>query len=325
MYDKQAIENCKSLLKDYLISHHSINPNNFFNCLNPTHEDRHPSMKYTDKFNKCKCFSCNAFYDIFDIIGIDYNTTSFKEQLQILEKLYPDYKVLNDDKKIDYTESNEIIDFTNYFNKCKKNICKSDYLLQRNIDLSLLEKYNIGFDETKNLIVFPINENCYFARSTINNSKIKSKGISYIWNENLIKESNENSIIYVTESIIDSLSLESIDPNIKTISLNGLPNYKRLLSVSKDNNYNGIFVLTFDNDKTGNEYQSLVKDELNKINITSFGTTMINNFLSDECKDLNEALIKDKEKLKRNYEYFDDVFKKYIEKNRIKKGCDYEL
>ena len=163
------------------------------------------------------------------------------------------------------------------------------------------------------MIIFPINKNCYFGRGVNKNIKIKSSGISYIWNEDLLKE-NENDLIYVTESIIDSLSLETIDPTIKTISLNGLTNYNRLLKVIEENHYSGNLVLAFDNDKKGLEYQEIVKNELEKLNVRSFSITLISTM--NDVKDLNEALMSDKNVLEKNYKYFNDNLLKFIEKNK---------
>ena len=170
--------------------------------------------------------------------------------------------------------------------------------------------------------MFPINKNCYFARSVNGDSKIKSKGTSYLWNEKLLDNSDNKTLIYVTESIIDSLSLETIDPDVKTIALNGLPNYKRLLKVIKDNGYKGSLVLAFDNDKSGKMYQDIVKEELTKLNVNSFSTSIISSL---DVKDLNEALIKNKESLIKNYNYFNDNFKIIIDKKFKEKGSDLEL
>ena len=44
-----------------------IDTNKAFRCLNPKHEDRHPSMRYDAKRHKVHCFSCGADYDIYDV------------------------------------------------------------------------------------------------------------------------------------------------------------------------------------------------------------------------------------------------------------------
>lgn len=316
LQDRTNIDNFKPLLADYLVNKKGINNiNGLFTCLNPEHEDRHPSMSYYKKANKCICFSCGAKYDLFDLIGMDYNVDSFKDKLEIANRLYPNVDI--DVPKVYnvYTSDEEykIIDFTNYYDKCSKQVNKTDYLFTRNIDSRLIDKYKIGYDDKRDMMVFPINKNCYFGRGVNSNMKLKSKGTSYLWNEDLLKD-NDNDLIYVTESIIDSLSLETIDKDVKTVALNGLPNYKRLLKVIEENDYKGNLILAFDNDKTGISYQEIVKNELEKLNIHSFSITLISTI--DGVKDLNEALMVNREKLENNFKYFDENFKIIIEKNK---------
>ena len=320
--DRESIDNFKPLLADYLMNKHGLNINKPFTCINPEHEDHHPSMSYSYKYNICKCFSCGASYDIFDLIGMDYNVESFKDKLEIVDQLYPNISNI-EFKKFDVIESsNNVIDFTNYFERCIKNLGETDYLMKRKINPELYKKYNVGYDNKKDMVVFPINKNCYFARGVSNNNKIKSKGTSYLWNEELLENSNKKTLIYVTESIIDSLSLETIDKDVKTVALNGLPNYKRLLKVVEDKNFIGNLVLAFDNDKSGLMYQEIVKKELSKLNVNSFSVTLISN---TDFKDLNEVLINDSEKLKSNYEYFNDSFTNVINRRLEIKGEDLEL
>lgn len=318
--DRETIDKFKSMLPDYLVQKHGININDFFTCLNPNHEDNHPSMSYWNKHDICKCFSCGTSYDIFDLIGLDYGVESFKEKLEIVDKLYPNISNIVF-KKFDVVESeNNVIDFTNYFKKCVNKIGDTNYLNDRKINPELLKKYNVGYDDKRKMVVFPINKNCYFARSVTGDGKIKSKGTSYLWNENLIN--SDNKLIYVTESIIDSLSLETIDPDVKTVALNGLPNYKRLLKVVEENKYNGTFVLAFDNDKTGIMYQDIVKEELTKLKVNSFSLTLIS---GTEVKDLNEALIKNKDSLMKNYKYVNDNLKIIISKREEERNSEIEL
>lgn len=303
----------KTYLRDYLERYHNINPKKFFRCLSPAHTDNHPSMMYTGKYNICHCFSCGVNYDIFDLIAIDYHIDSFKGQIKKVEELYSNHKPIyfnnssSDIKKYDYT---------NYYNSCIKNINKSDYLEGRKISKQLIEKYKIGYDERRKLVVFPITKNCYFARSTINNDKIKSSGKSDIWNKYLLK--NSNDIIYVTEGIIDSLSLEVIDPTVKTVSINGVGNIHSLVSAIKENNFNGIIVIAFDNDSIGKKASRDLKEELTNINVSSFSVSMIPSFSDKECNDINRALILDKQKLEEKYKYIDKCMKLVMEK-KLKK------
>lgn len=43
-----------------------------FQCLNPNHEDRNPSMRYLARSNTVRCFSCGWHGDVFDVVGAVY-------------------------------------------------------------------------------------------------------------------------------------------------------------------------------------------------------------------------------------------------------------
>ena len=316
-----SIAEYKTYLWDYLERFHNVSsPKRFFHCLNPNHIDNNPSMMFTDKYNICKCFSCGASYDIYDLIGLDYDLHNFKEQLEKVQELYLEYVPVKKEAKKDI--DNKIYDYTNYYNKCFKNRYKTTYLEQRGITRELIDKYKIGYDEERKLVVFPINKHCYFARSVVNNDKIKSRGSSDIWNKKYIKENNQ--LVYVTEGIIDALSLEVIDPNVKVMSINGVGNINSLIYALKENNFNGTIGIVFDKDGAGKKATDELKKELAKINVNSFSTSMIATFDDiSKVKDINMALINNKDLLKRNYEYINSALLQRINKEKEGDGIEY--
>lgn len=316
------ISEYKTYLWDYLEKYHNVtSPKRFFHCLNPNHIDNNPSMMFTDKYNICKCFSCGVSYDIYDLIGLDYDLHSFKEQLEKVQELYLGYVPVK--KEVKKEIDNKIYDYTNYYNKCFKNRYRTTYLEQRGITRELIDKYKIGYDEERKLVVFPINKHCYFARSVVNNDKIKSKGSSDIWNKRYIKENNQ--LVYVTEGIIDALSLEVIDPNVKVMSINGVGNINSLVYALKENNFNGTLGIAFDNDGAGKKATDELKKELAKINVNFFSTSMIATFDdTSKVKDINMALINNKDLLKRNYEYINSALLQCINKEKEGDGIEYQ-
>lgn len=316
-----SISEYKTYLWDYLQKYHNVtSPKRFFHCLNPNHIDNNPSMMFTDKYNICKCFSCGASYDIYDLIGLDYDLHNFKEQLEKVQELYLGYVPVK--KEVKKEIDNKIYDYTNYYNKCFKNRYKTTYLEQRGITRELIDKYKIGYDEERQLVVFPINKHCYFARSVVNNDKIKSRGSSDIWNKKYIKENNQ--LVYVTEGIIDALSLEVIDPNVKVMSINGVGNINSLIYALKENNFNGTIGIVFDKDGAGKKVTDELKKELAKINVNSFSTSMIATFDDiSKVKDINMALINNKDLLKRNYEYINSALLQRINKEKEGDGIEY--
>lgn len=316
-----SIAEYKTYLWDYLERFHNVSsPKRFFHCLNPNHIDNNPSMMFTDKYNICKCFSCGASYDIYDLIGLDYDLHNFKEQLEKVQELYLGYVPVK--KEVKKEIDNKIYDYTNYYNKCFKNRYKTTYLEQRGITRELIDKYKIGYDEERQLVVFPINKHCYFARSVVNNDKIKSRGSSDIWNKKYIKENNQ--LVYVTEGVIDALSLEVIDPNVKVMSINGVGNINSLIYALKENNFNGTIGIVFDKDGAGKKATDELKKELAKINVNSFSTSMIATFDDiSKVKDINMALINNKDLLKRNYEYINSALLQRINKEKEGDGIEY--
>ena len=84
---EQAKEYVKQGLEQYLQGK-GINTRKPFRCLNPEHNDSHASMSI-DRSSRsgihCKCFSCNAYYDTFDLIALDYGLT---DELEIFNKGY---------------------------------------------------------------------------------------------------------------------------------------------------------------------------------------------------------------------------------------------
>ncbi|MGN0902617.1 MAG: toprim domain-containing protein [Succinivibrio sp.] len=83
----QKKENLLKKLPDYLRAK-GINIESSFKCLNPKDASKIPCMKYDPRDNTVKCFNCNADYNIFDLIGLDYNLTSFAHQFIKAHELY---------------------------------------------------------------------------------------------------------------------------------------------------------------------------------------------------------------------------------------------
>lgn len=84
-----------SKLYDYLVKK-NINPDNNFNCLNPNHQDANSSMFFNFADNTVECPICHAKYNIFDLIGIDFNLSTYPEIFNKAVSLYlPNYAPSN--------------------------------------------------------------------------------------------------------------------------------------------------------------------------------------------------------------------------------------
>lgn len=328
MIDDQALEEIKEHLEDYL-KELGLNPTKLFNCLNPSHDDKNPSMSFNKNGNYVKCFSCGANYDIISLYAIQNNLDNSKDFKRIVEDLALKYNVSKTPitttikKATNVTPKKE--NYRKYINKCKKDINKSDYLIKRGLSEDLINKYSIGYDIKEHMIVLPISDTCYLGRYTDDTKGFKHhkpKGTSNeLFNGEYLKTSDFKTIIWVTESIIDALSLEEINQDIKAISLNSVNNASQLVQEAKDNNYNGVFVLALDTDYSGIKASEDLKEDLEAIGYkaiifnsdeTRFNTRSVDG-TEIKNKDINEWLLSDKNGLQKNATSLNDMLLSSLE------------
>ena len=77
----------KGKLPDYLRAK-GLNPASKFYCINPQDHSKLPSMSYDPNTQTVRCFNCKASYNIFDLIGFQYNLSSFKDQFIKAHELF---------------------------------------------------------------------------------------------------------------------------------------------------------------------------------------------------------------------------------------------
>lgn len=154
----------KAQLENYL-QYKGIDTRHPFRCLNPAHTDHHPSMSI-DRASKsglhCKCFSCGAYYDIFDLIRIDYGITN---EAAIFNKAYEIFNLDadNHEKKLKYQKQPKIeqniipignnestIDFTDAVKKAHEELLENKkalaYLQNRGLSMETIKFYKLGYD-----------------------------------------------------------------------------------------------------------------------------------------------------------------------------------
>lgn len=158
--DREAAKQyVKDQLENYLQSK-GIDTRHPFKCLNPAHVDKRPSMSIDRTSGSglhCKCFSCGAYYDTFDLIGIDYGLT---DEAEIFKKAYELFNLDVDGyTKRDYKPTThhkveqvnkETPDFTGAVQAAhealKSNPEALKYLKSRGLSKTI-KKYKIGYDK----------------------------------------------------------------------------------------------------------------------------------------------------------------------------------
>ena len=83
-YSQNDIDMVKPYIENYLIGK-GIDINRNFRCLDPEHEDKNPSMSYDKNNYVVHCFGCQKTYDIFGLIGLDYNLNKSDAFIKTME------------------------------------------------------------------------------------------------------------------------------------------------------------------------------------------------------------------------------------------------
>lgn len=202
-----------------------------------------------------------------------------------------------------------------YFKICHENVKNTDYFYKRGLNDEIIEKFNLGFDNSFianknvrghdnivwNAVIIPHNQNAFMARNTDINAqdRIRKEGNQDIFNlDALDKDGN----IFITEGEFDALSLESLGYN--ALALGGAHNYKFLIEHIKNKNIekNKVFYIATDNDDLGVMSCKELSAALYQLKI---------NFkiidISYPYKDINESLCKDKKALIYKLENIDKI------------------
>lgn len=233
--NRQIIDSLKENLPNYL-EMKGINIAKPFTCLNPSHEDRNPSMSYFKKGKNVHCFSCGETYDIFDIIGLDYGIDNFMEQTKKACQIF-NIKFIDAPKEEKYTEKtiDRSLQLKELYDLGEK---YPEYLLQRGITKQSCERYNLFKKDDR--VYFPVysGDICsgWCARAIDSNTQPKyknSSGSLDVWNGDYLKSPSNNRKLYVTEGVIDAICLEQM--GFLAAALCGSSNVNKFLDLCKEN------------------------------------------------------------------------------------------
>ena len=249
--------------------------------------------------NSDNTFHCNACSKHGDVIalymqvkGVDFKTA--------IEELAND--------KISYTKTQPIHkpkeskpepDFTQIINQASSKFKGSpaeQYINNRGISTKVAERFKLGYSESiyfngikNNALIVPVSKTFYFGRNLNPNSPDRfhnvSGGINTLFNKQALQQ--HETPVFVNESVIDALSIIEIESH--AVALNGV-DLKLLTQNLKSLNEYPTLILCLDNDKTGTNKTNELRTELQKIGIKFID----GRFILNDCKDANEALIKDR-------------------------------
>ena len=310
MVKEPTIEELKNFLGEYL-ELKGINTSSVFRCFSPTHEDKYPSMSFYKKGNICNCFACGEKYNIFSLVGMEYNLKGFKEQKEKVIELYKNKELIQDVNATIYSKKNTKVELESapqqketkerkypeldyYYLECKKRISETDYLQRRGISIEVQDRYNIGYDpnfknNTWKAIIIPTTHYSFTARNTDINSedRLRKVGKSEIFNYWEL-EQNKKENFYIVEGEIDALSIAEVGK--KAIALGSVNNINLFINKLKNDLPGNKFYLMLDNDGQGIKAQEELYNKMKDLNLNVENTKVLGKY-----KDPNEFLVADRD------------------------------
>lgn len=312
MNTTSAKDYAKTKIVEYLTSQFSVKSiRTNFRCVNPTHEDKKPSMSYDSGRYKVHCFSasCNADYDIFDLYAIKHNLTpNCKEVFNgvyswlgiSIDKPNSDNSFLQEKNTID-SLTDEVgdkgTDYRQFFIEAQKNLSDPDcveYLKKRGISQGTAMKYGLGYVKewqspkgllkNKNLpksprVIIPTSDCSYATRDIRSEDKLNDKEKKYSkTKEGSVNIFNVEALkqelpCFVTEGEFDALSFLELGYN--AVSLGSASNTRSFLKKIKELSNNCSLIIVFDADNSGKEATEQLVSGLQELNI-SFIAPQIN-------------------------------------------------
>lgn len=194
-------------------------------------------------------------------------------------------------------------DLTQYFAECRSRLRNPDavsYLTGRGISIDTAERCGIGYDAECDVygsghksarLVIPLNRQTYIGRAISADvpkqyqKPFNKGGKPSIFNSDAIYAGAD--AVFVTEGIFDAMSV--IEAGCQAIALNSVSNCGKLIALLQQKRTESTLILCLDNDSAGQNAQSKLEKELQKLNISYIKAN-----ISGSRKDANEMLTADR-------------------------------
>ena len=280
-----------------------------FRCLSPTHEDKHPSMRYSDRYHNVRCFACGQTYDIFDLIGMDYHLDSFPAQFDKACDLfgYTDKpKKSPRPKEGDQRTSGSLRGLghrpsvTPYLAAAHARIAQTDYPALRGLSPETTARFRLGYDpaftegtggRAWQALIIPTGPENYTARN-INPGesadRVRKHGGTPIFCQDVLYE--DGPPVFVVEGELDAISV--YEAGGEAVALGGTPFVKRFVNAMREKPPKRTLLIAMDNDDSGAAAARDLCEGLAQLGIPHHRVD-----LTPRMKDANEALLHDREGL----------------------------
>lgn len=282
---KTDTKTLKSCLPQWL-REHGLPLHKPFACLNPAHQDAHPSMGYNEKNQTVHCFACGATYDIFDLVGQEENLTDFPSKMKAVNRRYGGGEIIRVTAK-----STQAFPY-------KEGGGRSDpYFTGRGLSDETVRRFGLVVENGYAVLPVFVDGVCRSVCRRAIDPAVEpryqnSRGAMQLWNSAAMERAAGKEL-FVTEGIFDALSLEEL--GFPAVALCGAANTGKL--VQKIDEYVPVawperVILAGDANAAGQGMNEKLREQL-----TARGIACAVLALPDGCKDVNEALVQNRDAL----------------------------
>jgi replicative DNA helicase len=280
---KTDAKTLKSCLPQWL-REHGLPLHKPFACLNPAHQDAHPSMGYNEKNQTVHCFACGATYDIFDLVGQEENLTDFPSKMKAVNRRYGGGEVIRVTAKP-----------TRVF-PYKERVGRPDpYFTGRGLSDETVRRFGLVVENGYAVLPVFVDGVCRSVCRRAIDPAVEpryqnSRGAMQLWNSAAMERA-AGKALFVTEGIFDALSLEEL--GFPAVALCGAANTGRLMQAldAREAKPERV-ILAGDSDAAGQGMNGKLREQL-----TTRGIGCAALALPGDCKDVNEALVQDRDAL----------------------------
>lgn len=273
-------------------------------CNSGTGKHKTGAFSIFDGGKAWQCMSCKAAGDIFKLIELYEHKPNFTDQAARAAEIAgmrienPQPMRTEPALKTEPAATDPAGRYAEYIAKCHEAIKENDYFKTRGFDEATIERFNLGYDSTKQVVVIPYDKsgNYYITRSisdkVFRKPPTNEAGPEPIFNKAALYEEKP---CFICESPIDAISLMAISNNCNAVALGGTGSDKLITAVT-EKRPNCILILNFDNDEPGHTATEKAAEKLTAENIDF----IIAEYPADAPKDANEMLTADLEQLKKD-------------------------
>ena len=281
---KTDAKTLKSCLPQWL-REHGLPLHKPFACLNPAHQDAHPSMGYNEKNQTVHCFACGTTYDVFDLVGQEENLTDFPSKMKAVNRRYGGGEVIRVTAKP-----------AQAFPYKERAGRPDPYFTGRGLSDETVRRFGLLVENGYAVLPVFVEGVCRSVCRRAIDQAVEpryqnSRGAMQLWNSAAMERA-AGKALFVTEGIFDALSLEEL--GFPAVALCGAANTGRLMQAldARETKPEKV-ILAGDSDAAGQGMNEKLREQL-----TARGIACAVLALPGDCKDVNEALIKDREELK---------------------------